>query len=635
MPWRIMKIDIKKLSIFLVIFNTLVMFKDLPLSIIGPVLGIIFLSFIVTHKTLRSLFKVIILIASLVLLKSIFKTFLVTEAGVSLVMILSALKLWELETESDHFNMFLILALLECCLFLLNPTFIAFFFGLIKIIIFFYFILKIRNYDLTLLNGKRLLLLMAPSLLLSLILFYTFPRFTQGFISTTDNQLLFSGADSQLSFKKLGPINLSSKIVFRVYGLNSQQFPFPLLYWRQSVLWDYNNEEWRAGNLNFKSEQLASPGPVVNYKVQLVQDYNEFLPVLDGVTHFAGSNLDYNFYNDYSFKLKKISRSVVVYDAITSFKETPKTLTSLMTRKGLRLKSAQKDKIKNLIFDFKSDQLNLRDNEKLNLIIDFFKKRHFEYSLSPPLYNSLEDFILNGKAGYCSHFAAAFAYMARASGLPARIISGYQGGEFNPYDQSLILREMDSHIWVEVYLQKIGWYRFDPTAIVAPGRIELGANAFHDKVEPFFNLYYYQLPKSVLKLASFNRFSLWLDSLNSRFNSNILNFDKDKQQQVLNSFLPKSFSLGWLFVISLSGSMPLFWFFFSWLNKKKSNPNEIRYQKFISRLKKEGVEKLPHESATAFRERCLLQTSNLKDYINLETGHYIEYYYERTSRPKC
>ncbi|MBC7537724.1 MAG: DUF3488 domain-containing protein [Bacteriovorax sp.] len=630
-----MKVDIKKLSIFLVVFNALMMFKDLPMSILGSVLLIIFLSFIVTHKTLRSFFKIFILIASIILLKFLFKTYLLTEAGVSLVMILSALKLWEMDTESDHFNMFLILALLECCLFLLNPTFIAFFLGIIKIFIFFYFLLKIRNYDLTLLSGKRLLFLVVPSLFLSLILFYTFPRFTQGFLSTTNNQLLFSGADSQLSFKKLGPLNLSSKIVFRVYGLNAHKFPFHLLYWRQSVLWDFNKEEWRTGYLHFKSEQLTSPGPVVNYNIQLVQDYNEFLPVLDGVTRLIKSNLTYNFYTEHSFRLKNISRTSVKYNAITSFKEIPQILTPLMERKGLRLKSEQKEKIKELILKNKMDKSNLSDNEKFEMAIDFFKKRNYEYSLTPPAYSSLEDFILTGKAGYCSHFAAAFAYITRAIGLPSRIISGFQGGEFNPYDQSLIVREMDGHMWVEVYLKNIGWYKFDPTATVAPGRINLGAKSFHDKVEPFINLYYYQLPKSVLEFASFNHFSLWLDSLSSRFDTSLINFDKDKQQQILNSFIPKSISLGWLFSIALSGSMPLFWFFFSWLNKKKSNPNEKRYKKFIARLKKEGVEKLPHESVSSFRKRCLLKTNSLEDYINTETNHYIKYYYERSSDFKC
>lgn len=623
-----MKVDIKNLSVFLVVINTLVMSRDLPVPLLAFVFGIIILSFLITNKIARTFFKLTLLLAGLALIKYLFKTFLTTEAGVSFVMILSALKLWELDHENDHFNMFLILALLECCLFLLNPTFIAFFLGMIKIFIFFYFILKIRNYNLALLSGKRLFLLMAPSLLLSLILFYTFPRFTQGFLSATNNQLLFSGTDSQISFKKLGPISLSSNVVFKAYGLSSQQFPLPYLYWRQSILWDYYLEEWRTGYINLKSEQYKTPGPVVSYSIQLVQDYNEFLPVLDGVTNLVKSNLDYNFFSEMSFRLKNISRTPVAYEANTSFKEVSKTFTPLMERKGLRLNSPKKEEIKRMILNSVQQKSILSDEQKLAQVITFFESRQYSYTLSPPAYNSIEDFILYGKAGYCSHFAAAFTYLSRSVGLPARIVSGYQGGEFNPFDQSLIVRELDGHVWVEVYLAQKGWTRFDPTALVAPGRIELGANQYNEKIEPFIDLYYYKLPKSFLKFTGLNQFSLWLDSLNTQFDSSISNFDKEKQQQVLKSFIPKSFSVGWIFALALSGSLPLFWFFYSVMGKQKIHPNEKRYRKFIARMKKEGIEKLPYESATSFRHKCLAQTNNLEDTINSEIDHYIRFYYE-------
>lgn len=621
-----MKIDIKKIALLLVVLNTAMTIGDLPTSIIISVFAMILFSFFITHKTFRIIFKIFFLAGSLILIKYQFKTFLITEAGVSLVLILSALKLWELDTENDHFNMFLILALLECCLFLLNPTFVAFFFGVVKIIIFFYFILKIRNYDLSLLNGKRLLFLVAPSLLLSLLLFYTFPRFTQGFISTTNPQMLFSGADSQLSFKKLGPLNLSSKIVFRVYQLNSKAFPIPLLYWRESVLWDYYKEEWKTGYLNLKSEQPPTPKPVTLYKVLLSKDYNEFLPTLDGISHISKSNLDYNYYSEGSFRLKNISRTSVSYDVDTSYKQNPKVYISLMEKKGLRLKSAQKDKIKDLIL---KNQSNLSDEQKLNVAIDFFKARNFEYSLSPPNYLSVEDFILNGKSGYCSHFAASFAYMARAIGLPTRIVSGYQGGEYNPFDQSVIVREQDAHAWVEIYLKNSGWIKFDPTAVVAPGRIQLGAALFHDRVEPFINLYYYKLPKSIFKFKAINQISFWVDSLNSSFYSSILNFDKEKQQQILSAFLPKRISIKWLFVLSLSGSLPLLWIFFKWVSGKKININEKRYQKYLKRMRSYGLTKEPYETASAFCKRSSLAHPELKAFIEEETMLYINSFYRQ------
>lgn len=619
-----MKLNVRTLSYILVIINSLVLYSELPISIIAITWTATALSLMISRDGLRTFLKVSIMIGSLVFLKYQFRTFLVTEAGVSFVLILASLKLWEMEKERDHFNMFLILALLESCLFLLKPTFLVFFLGLGKIVIFFYFILKIRNYDLSLLNGKRLLILVTPSLILSLILFYTFPRFTSGFINSSNTQMLFSGVDSQLNFKKLGPLNLSSKIVFRVFGLDSTVHPIPILYWRENILWDYYKEEWKTGYLNLKSDQIPATGEVTNYRVQLEKDFNEFLPVLDGVSNIVKSNLDYNFYSEGSFRLKNISKSTASYEVNSNYKSNWQNTSSIMMRKGLRLKSDKKEEIEEMIFREKMPE---SEEDRFKALEKFFKERQFEYTLTPPSYNSLEDFILYGKGGYCSHFAAAFAYMARIAGLPSRIVSGYQGGEYNPFDQTVLVRELDAHAWVEIYFKEKGWVRYDPTAIVAPGRVQLGANSFHDRLDPYLNLYYYKLPKSYFKFRVVDQASLWLDSLNTTLSYNILNFDKDRQQQLLQSYLPKNLSLGALFVLSLSIALPVFWFFFKWVSKEKKDVRELRYRKFLKRMKRAGIVKENHETVTVFSKRCSDALPELTPYIHRETEAYIDSFY--------
>lgn len=602
----------------------MILFGEIPGAIIALTAVLILLSFFIKHEVVKNIVKVAFLFGSLFLIKHLFKTFLVTEAGVSFVLILASLKLWEMENESDYFNMFLILALLESCLFLLSPTFITFFLGLLKIIVFFYLILKIRNYDLSLLNSKRLLILVAPSLVFSLILFYTFPRFTSGFINASNQQLLFSGVDSQLNFKNLGPLNLSTKKVFRVFGLNATSYPIPLLYWRENILWDYHKAEWKTGYLNLRSEQIPTPAPVSSYRVLLEKDYNEFLPILDGMSNITKSNLDYNFYSEGSFRLKNISRTNVDYEVSSNYRASWKTMLPLMERKALRLKSDKRDEIEKLIF---KDAQPRNEDERFKAVVDFFKSRQFEYTLNPPVYNSLEDFILYGKAGYCSHFAAAFAYLARAAGLPSRIVSGYQGGEYNPFDQTIIVREQDAHAWVEVFFKDKGWIKYDPTSVVAPGRIQLGALAFHDRIEPFVNLYYYKLPKSLLRFKIVDNSLLWLDSLNTSFSYNIFNFDKDRQQQLLNNYLPKNMGLGLLFSICLSLSLPVLWMIFKWASKNRIDPRERRYNKFIKKMKRSGVKKEIYETASAFAQKSSELYPDMSAYIQTETSAYINSFY--------
>ena len=131
-----------------------------------------------------------------------------------------------------------------------------------------------------------------------------------------------------------------------------------------------------------------------------------------------------------------------------------------------------------------------------------------------------------------------------------------------------------------------------------------------------------------MKFASLNKFFQWVDSLDSLFNTQIFNFDKDRQQQILNSLLPKSLSVGWLFVISLVGSMPLFWILFTLLSRKKLDPNEVRYNKFLKYMEKQGLVKAPSETASQFCKRCLGESSVLNQIILDETNHYLRVFYQ-------
>jgi transglutaminase-like putative cysteine protease len=103
----------------------------------------------------------------------------------------------------------------------------------------------------------------------------------------------------------------------------------------------------------------------------------------------------------------------------------------------------------------------------------------FTYTLvAPPLgRNSVDDFLFNTRAGYCEHFSSAFVVLMRAAGIPARVVTGYQGGWWNVAGSYLLVRQSDAHAWAEVWLQGRGWVRVDPTAAVNPARIEAGASA--------------------------------------------------------------------------------------------------------------------------------------------------------------
>lgn len=617
---------LKLITAFIIAINVLLLIQDIPPSIIILTVSSLFLSFIVTGKKLRAFLKFSLLVGTIILLRYHFKTLLVTECGVSFVLILSSLKFWELDEERDHFNMFLILSLCECSIFLLNPTFVIFIFGLTKMLFFFYYILKIRNYDISLLNPKRLLLLVTPSIILSLILFYTFPRFTQGFVNTSDLQYIVSGGNSRIDFKQLGPLNPSGETAFKTFGLGESNLPFKLLYWRTAVLWNLSNQEWTASNNTLRQTVPLLTDTKLKYDIEVFSNLKDLMPVLDGVSSVLNSSLPFNSFQDGSFKLKTISRANLTYSLVGTYGNRLQESSELMLKKGLKLRSNRKDEIKNAYF--KNAVNSPVDEERLKELIQIFKGKIFQYSTTPPMYNSIEDFLISGKDGYCSHFAAAFTYLARVYNLPSRMVVGYLGGELNPYDNSVLVKEMDAHAWVEVFLQNKGWVKIDPTALVAPERITMSAQEFNNKLNPYITILNFQISRDLFSSATLNNFSLWLDSLNSKFSTDILNFDREKQLAVLRSFTPGNLSVGWIFSLSLSTFLLIFWLIFYFYGKKRIDHNLKRYQRFLKKMQSKGLIKAEHETVSQFHIRCARELPSDLNYIDSEVSHYIDSFYK-------
>ena len=109
-------------------------------------------------------------------------------------------------------------------------------------------------------------------------------------------------------------------------------------------------------------------------------------------------------------------------------------------------------------------------------LLELFRTRSFSYTLRPPLLgaNSIDEFLFSTRQGFCSHYAGAFVFVMRAAGIPARVVAGYQGGEYKPADRVIQVRQFDAHAWAEIWVPESGWVRVDPAAAVSPERIREG-----------------------------------------------------------------------------------------------------------------------------------------------------------------
>ena len=618
---------LKNISLIIILSNLIFLFKEIPVSVSIYSFVILLVSFIFNHPWVRTFLKIALLASSYFILRKEFGHTLSTEAAVSLVIILSALKFWELKELNDHFNMFLILILCECSLFLLVPNFSIFFLGLLKMIFFFYYMLKIRNHSLGMLNFKRLFILITPSLVFALILFYTFPRFTSGFMNSNDLQYLRGGGASRLDIKDFGPLSNSSDYAFRVTGLGDTNLVFPLLYWKTNVFWFYSKGEWETANTNIKKGIEANLKKLDHqYQVELLGELNEFLPVLDGDNVISDSSRPFNHYLDGSFKLKAFFRGNVTYSASGTYGKRSTEISSLLVKKGLQIKSTRTDL---LLRRFKiNEALSLDEELRLKDLIQKFKNNNFQYNSSPKKYSTLEDFILFGKEGYCSHFSAAFALLARLYKLPSRVVGGYLGGQLNPFDKSIVVKEMDAHAWVEVYLSKKGWVKIDPTAFVAPERIQMSAQDFNQKMTPYYDLLGIKISRSFTNFEFLSSFNLWLDSINSKLSGSIVNFDKDAQINFLRSITPKKLPVGFIFALSLVLFLVVLWILFKINMLKGLSKDERRYKRFISKLRSHQLHKNASETATQFCHRAIQSRPELENYIVSELEHYIKIFYK-------
>ncbi|OPZ15711.1 MAG: Protein-glutamine gamma-glutamyltransferase [candidate division BRC1 bacterium ADurb.BinA364] len=161
--------------------------------------------------------------------------------------------------------------------------------------------------------------------------------------------------------------------------------------------------------------------------------------------------------------------------------------------------------------------------------LSLFSGAGFSYTLQPPLLGAhpVDDFLFVTQRGFCEHYASAFVVLMRAAGVPARVVTGYQGGEANPIDGFVVIRQSDAHAWAEVWLAGRGWTRIDPTAAVAPTRVESGIVAALPAGEPLPALI--QLRSDWLRTLQFR----W-EAINNARNQYVLGYNPQRQREFLS-----------------------------------------------------------------------------------------------------
>jgi hypothetical protein len=235
-------------------------------------------------------------------------------------------------------------------------------------------------------------------------------------------------------------------------------------------------------------------------------------------------------------------------------------------------------------------------------VLRMFREQEFYYTLTPPglARDSVDDFLFNTRQGFCGHFASAFTAMMRAAGVPARVVAGYQGGDWNPVGGYLIVRQSHAHAWSEVWLPGQGWRRIDPTAAVAPERIERGIEASFGESE--------LLPGALVRGTPWlwQAAMLW-DNLNANWNDWIVQFDRATQEGLLQDLGFdqadwRAFGTVLALGLGIAIAVLALWLALE-LRPRAADPAAAYYRRFLRRLAHRGIDCEPGEAPRDFAQR--------------------------------
>lgn len=443
-------------------------------------------------------------------------------------------------------------------------------------------------------------LLLAQALPLLLILFVLFPRVTGPLWGLPlDAHTGRTGLSERMSPGSLNRLIESGAIAFRVEFAG--QIPPPAdRYWRGPVLDDYDGLTWSAVQRGARppatTPGVEARGPIYHYVSTLEANNQRWLLALDlPLTTPPGSMLTRRFETLANEPLRARARFALSSAplALANRDEDP-TLLQL----SLRLPPQLNPRSRELAQSWRSRFISAQQIS--DQALRYFADNAFIYTLRPPLLgpNAVDDFLFVTRRGFCEHYAAAYVVLMRAAGIPARVVTGYQGGEINPVDGYLTVRQSDAHAWAEIWIAGRGWQRVDPTAAVAPSRIELGIDAALPADEPLPALV--RIDSDWLR-ALRNRF----EAANNRWNQWVLGYNPQRQRELLSTFgvadpdwRRMSAALAVLGAIALAivASATL-------RQRDRTTPAQRAWQRFCQRLARLGVVRQDWEGPHAFAAR--------------------------------
>ncbi len=464
-----------------------------------------------------------------------------------------------------------------------------------------------------------------------LVLFVLFPRIPGPFWALPQSSASArTGLSDTMSPGTITELLSSGEVAFRV-TFDGDAPPPSQLYWRGPVLRDFDGRTWTAGKTSALAREVYADGGPVDYEITLEPHQRRWLFALDlpdreAMPAFAVMDSDFRLLSRRS--IDRVTRYRM--RSHTDYRADPAAPDWLLKR-DLALPDNRNPRTLDLARQWVASGAG--PPEIAERALRMFRNEPFVYTVVPPaldLTNPTDDFLFGTRSGFCEHYASAFTVLMRAAGIPARVVTGYLGGEANPLGDHMTVRQSEAHAWSEIWLEDRGWVRVDPTGAVAPNRIESSladALPFGEAMPGLL------LPDSPL----LRRIRYSLDALNSRWNDWVLGYSADKQKRFLSWLGMDSPDIGKMILtltVLVSLILAAVWGYLTWQSRPAAPPKHVRdYRRFVARLARRNVVRNASEGPRDFARRAAHACPDLAGQIAAITDTFVDLNYHPAPAP--
>jgi transglutaminase-like putative cysteine protease len=491
------------------------------------------------------------------------RTLLGRDAGVTLVVILLALKTLELRARRDAFVLFFLgfFAMLTNFFYsqslMTAVTMLLALLGLLTALVNAHMPVGKPPLKLAARTASWMALLGAP---IMLALFLLFPRFAPLWGTPADAMAGRTGLSNTMRVGTIAELALDDRIAARIKFENDRAPPQSQLYFRGPVLAQFDGREWTAlpswSRGAPTSDNLRTKGSPVRYEITLEPSHRPWLLTLDA----AQSRPEVPGFEvlgtpDLQWLANRPISDLVRYraESYTQFESGPTRQTPAL-RPYLALPPGTNPRTAALAAEMRAEPAlaNADTQAFVRAALQRLRTGGYTYTLEPGIYgnDTADEFWFDRKQGFCEHIASAFVVLMRGLGVPARIVTGYQGGELNSVDDFWVLRQSDAHAWAEVWQEGVGWMRVDPTGAVSPGRV-----GQFQRLVPQPGLFAGAIGTLSPTLAQ-NVRAAW-EAVNNGWNQWVLNYTQSRQLNLLKSIgfqAPSLEDLAYVLLYLLAGA---------------------------------------------------------------------------------